>query len=73
MAQESSLASYGIEATDLYRRTASYVDRILKASNLADLPTEHRRRHEQINQHYVTLKRKRANGVSLFADLPRIS
>ena len=38
-----SLAAYRASITDLFRRSASYVDRILKGANPADLPVEHPR------------------------------
>jgi putative ABC transport system substrate-binding protein len=34
------LLSYGIDSLDLYRRAASYTDRILKGANPADLPVQ---------------------------------
>jgi putative ABC transport system substrate-binding protein len=34
------LISYGIDNLDLYRRAASYVDRVLKGANPADLPVQ---------------------------------
>jgi hypothetical protein len=38
--KEGGLMSYGPETADIFRRSASYVDRILKGANPADLPAQ---------------------------------
>ena len=39
-ARSGELLSYGVDLPDLYRRSASYIDRILKGANPADLPLQ---------------------------------
>jgi putative ABC transport system substrate-binding protein len=38
--KEGGLMSYGPETSDIFRRSASYVDRILKGANSAELPAQ---------------------------------
>jgi len=38
--REGGLMSYGPETSDIFRRSASYVDRILKGANPAELPAQ---------------------------------
>jgi len=40
MVAAGGLISYGVDNSDLFRRSASYVDRLLKGANPADLPVQ---------------------------------
>ena len=58
---EGGLISYGPHRPDLYRRTAAYVDRILKGAKPADLPIERPTRFEL----FVNLRSANALGLKV--------
>jgi ABC-type uncharacterized transport system substrate-binding protein len=59
------LASYSPDLLDLYRRAASYVDRILKGEKPADLPVQAPTKYEFI----INLKTAKALGIDVPASL----
>jgi putative ABC transport system substrate-binding protein len=55
------LMSYGIDEVDIWRRAASYVDRILRGANPADLPVQAPTKYETA----VNLKTAKALGLTV--------
>ena len=53
--------SYGISIADLWRRTATYVDKILKGATPADLPVEQPVKFELV----LSLKTAQALGLTI--------
>jgi putative ABC transport system substrate-binding protein len=59
--EAGGLASYGVSFIDLYRRAATYVDKILKGAKPADLPVEQPKKFEFV----VNLKAAKQIGLTI--------
>jgi putative tryptophan/tyrosine transport system substrate-binding protein len=60
-ARQGGLVSYGIDLTDLFRRSASYVDRILRGTKPGDLPVQTPNKFELV----INLKTAKALGLEI--------
>ena len=60
-AVEGGLMSYGPDTQDIFRRSASYVDRILRGEKPADLPAQAPTKYELV----INLKTAKALGLSI--------
>jgi putative ABC transport system substrate-binding protein len=60
-ARDGGLLSYGVDFVDLWRRAASYVDRILRGAKPAELPVQLPTKFEMV----VNLKSAKALGLAV--------
>jgi putative ABC transport system substrate-binding protein len=60
-AASGGLVSYGIDSLDVFRRSASYVDRILKGEKPADLPVQNPTKYELV----INLKTAKTLGLDV--------
>src|SRR5262249_33676623 len=59
--RDGAMIGYGSDYPDMYRRAASYVDRILKGANPIDLPVQQQSKFELV----VNLKTAKVLGLSI--------
>ena len=59
--EKGGLMSYGADLNDLYRRAATYIDKILKGTKPADLPVEQASKYLLV----VNLKAAKALGLTI--------
>jgi putative ABC transport system substrate-binding protein len=63
--EDGGLISYGVEPSELYRRAASYVDRIIKGEKPAELPVQAPTRYTLV----INLKAAKAIGLTISAPM----
>ena len=68
-ATEGALISYGPDTTDIVRRSASYVDSILRGEKTGDLPVQAPTRYELV----INLKTARALGLDVPSQLQQLA
>jgi len=60
-AEAGGLLTYGPDRVDLFRRGATYVDKVLNGANPADLPVEQASRYQLV----INLKTAKALGIAI--------
>ena len=68
-AEEGALISYGPDSVDIVRRSAGYVDRILKGERPADLPVQAPTKYDLV----INLKTAKALGLEVPEHLQQLA